>query len=97
VASSRTAETTTGSARRIAIIVGAQALGWLMLALGLIAPLTPSDGPPSWIVVAIWLGLPVLLVAFAASRAISRGGKLLIVFEALAMIWLTWELTLSIR
>jgi hypothetical protein len=97
VTSSRTAETDTGNTRRIAIMVGAQALGWLMLALGLIAPLTPSDGPPSWTVVAMWLGLPVLLIAFAASRAISRWGRLLIACEALTMIWLTWELALSVH
>ncbi len=97
MASSRIAESDTGSARRIGIMVAAQVLGWLMLALGLIAPLTPSDGPPSWTAVAIWLGIPVLLVAFAASRATSAIGKLLIACQGLAMIWFTWELTLSIR
>jgi 1,4-dihydroxy-2-naphthoate octaprenyltransferase len=93
----RTAEPDTGNARRFGIMVGAQGFSWLMLAFGLIAPLTPSDGPPSWIAVAIWLGVPVLLIAFAASRAKAHGSRLLIACEALAMILLTWKLTLSVR
>jgi hypothetical protein len=97
VTNSAIVESHSRSWRRIAIMLGAQALAWVMLAVGLIAPLTPSDGPPSWTTVAIWLGVPVLLVGFAGTRARSVAGRAVIACEALAMIWLTWELALSLH
>jgi hypothetical protein len=80
----------------VGLVVGAQALGWLVLALGLIAPLTPSEGPPPWTDVAIWLGSPVLLVGWAAWRARSWVTRTVIVLEIGVMIYLTWRLALGV-
>jgi hypothetical protein len=74
-------------------ILAAQAIGWVILTVGFIAPLTPSEGRPGWTEVAVWLGTPLLLLGWAAWQARSLAVRALILIEMITMIWLTWRLT----
>ena len=46
--------------------------GWLLFGVGLLSPLTPSQGNPRWYEVVIFLGVPVLtllaIIIFGAPR-----------------------------
>ena len=83
------------SAGYIAAVVGTQLLAWAILGLGLIAPLTPSEGPPAWSTVAIWLGIPLLLLAWTATRVRSVVARIVCGLEIGLMIYATWRLALA--
>jgi hypothetical protein len=61
----------------IAAISGVRSVGlalasvtaWLVFAVGLIAPLTPSEGMPHPTEILIFVGLPVSLLVFVGNKA----------------------------
>jgi hypothetical protein len=79
----------------VTAVIGTQVLAWVILGLGLVAPLTPSEGPPSWSTVATWLGVPLVLLAWTATRARSVIGRIMIGLEMGLMIYATWRLALG--
>jgi len=57
------------SGLRSAGLVLASFAAWLVFAVGLIAPLTPSEGMPHLTEILMFVGLPVSLLALVGNRA----------------------------
>jgi hypothetical protein len=67
-------------------IVGSSVLASLLLfALGLLSPLTPSQGCPSTPALVAFVGLPVLLPIAALPLAPRKGPRMLLVATAVAL------------
>lgn len=65
--------------RVLALVFGA-VLAWSLFAVGLLSPLTPSEGYPRLIDIVVFVGVPVLLlglVAYRMRRPLARGFVLL--------------------
>jgi hypothetical protein len=58
-------------------------VAWVVFVIGLVAPLTPSHGPPSLRDYAIYAGFPVLLLVWCVMDCRSRGGQALFGAQAL--------------
>ena len=78
--------------------VGIYVLAWLIFAFGLIAPLTPSEGHPSTLALAIFVGTPVALLGVTAGNSRERWLKtsgvvqiVLLVIVASWVVALTWR------
>lgn len=56
-----------------------------IFAIGLVAPLTPSEGLPSMPTLAVFVGIPLALLAAAAYRARSTPGRVMCVALAAAI------------
>lgn len=75
------------------IFLGFQAL---ILGLGLIAPLTPSEGRPSAVMVLFWVGSPLLILWLSVRRYPSPWLRVFVAAQAMLMLGLTWVLVLSL-
>jgi hypothetical protein len=74
---------------RIGALILIDLVAWVIFTVGLIAPLTPSDGPPGFGALAMFAGLPTLLLLAASSGAKSRLSRILLVAQGLAIPALT--------
>lgn len=74
---------------RVAAFLLIDFLAWGIFTVGLIAPLTPSDGPPGFGALATFVGLPTFLLLASSSRAKSRLGKILLAAQGVAIPALT--------
>jgi hypothetical protein len=74
---------------RRAGLVFAAALAWFTFMLGLIDPLTPSEGPPPARALAVFLGIPVLLFIVGALLARTTLARVAFVLQAAAIAALT--------
>ena len=70
-------------------LVFAAALAWFTFTLGLIGPLTPSEGPPPPRALAVFVGIPELLFIVGGLVARTTPGKVAFVLQAAAMAALT--------
>jgi hypothetical protein len=72
-------------------------LGWLLVGfvgiviygIGLLSPLTPSEGVPSVTMILVWVGIPLGLVSAGALLARSKVVKGMMILEVLAVITLS--------
>jgi hypothetical protein len=74
---------------RRAGLVFAAALSWFIFMLGLIGPLTPSEGPPPPRALAVFIGIPVLLFIVGGLVARTTLARVAFVLQAAAMAALT--------
>jgi hypothetical protein len=74
---------------RRAGLVFAAALAWFIFTLGLIGPLTPSEGPPPPRALAVFIGIPVLLFIVGGLVARTTLARVAFVLQAAAMAALT--------
>jgi hypothetical protein len=74
---------------RRAGLVFAAALAWFTFMLGLIGPLTPSEGPPPPRALAVFLGIPVLLFIVGGLLARTTLARVAFVLQAAAIAALT--------
>jgi hypothetical protein len=70
-------------------LVFAAALAWFTFMLGLIGPLTPSEGPPPPRALAVFLGIPVLLFIVGGLLARTTLARVAFVLQAAAIAALT--------
>jgi hypothetical protein len=73
-------------------------LAWTIFAFGLIAPLTPSEGHPSTLSLAVFVGLPIALLGATTGNSRDRWLKIsgvvqmvLLVIVASYVVALTWR------
>jgi hypothetical protein len=74
--------------RRAGLVFGA-ALAWFIFTLGLIGPLTPSEGPPPPRALAVFIGIPVLLFIVGGLVARTTLARVAFVLQAAAIAALT--------
>jgi hypothetical protein len=74
---------------RRAGLVFAAALAWFTFTLGLIGPLTPSEGPPPPRALAVFIGIPVLLFIVGGLVARTTLARVAFVLQAAAIAALT--------
>ena len=74
---------------RRAGLVFAAALAWFTFTLGLIGPLTPSEGAPPSRALAAFIGIPALLFIVGGMVARTTLGRVAFVLQAAAMAALT--------
>jgi hypothetical protein len=74
---------------RRAGLVFAAALAWFIFTLGLIGPLTPSEGPPPPRALAVFIGIPVLLFIVGGLVARTTLTRVAFVLQAAAIAALT--------
>jgi hypothetical protein len=74
--------------RRVGLVFAA-ALAWFTFILGLIGPLTPSEGPPPPRAMAIFIGIPVLLFIVGGLVARTTLARVAFVLQAAAIAALT--------
>jgi hypothetical protein len=67
----------------------AAALAWFTFMLGLIGPLTPSEGPPPPRALAVFIGIPVLLFIVGGLVARTTLARVAFVLQAAAIAALT--------
>jgi hypothetical protein len=67
----------------------AAALAWFIFTLGLIGPLTPSEGPPPPRALAVFIGIPVLLFIVGGLVARTTVARVAFVLQAAAIAALT--------
>lgn len=83
--------------RVLALILGG-VLAWSLFAVGLLSPLTPSEGYPRFIDFVVFVGVPVLLlglVAYRLRRPLARG---LVLLQLLCVVGLSaWLFTFVLR
>jgi hypothetical protein len=70
-------------------LVFAAALAWFTFTLGLIGPLTPSEGPPLPRALAVFVGVPELLFIVGGLVARTTFGRVAFVLQAAAIAALT--------
>jgi hypothetical protein len=70
-------------------LVFAAALAWFIFMLGLIGPLTPSEGPPPARALAVFIGIPELLFIVGGLVARTTPGRVAFVLQAAAIAALT--------
>jgi len=74
---------------RRAGLVFAAALAWFTFILGLIGPLTPSEGSPTPRALAIFIGIPELLFIVGGLVARTTSARVAFVLQAAAIAALT--------
>ena len=74
---------------RRAGLVFAAALAWFIFTLGLIGPLTPSEGPPPPRALAVFIGIPVLVFIVGGLVARTTLTRVAFVLQAAAIAALT--------
>jgi hypothetical protein len=74
---------------RNAGLVFAAALAWFIFAIGLIGPLTPSEGSPPPRALAVFIGIPVLLFVVGGLVARTTLARVAFVLQAAAVAALT--------
>ena len=74
---------------RSAGLVFAAALAWFTFMLGLIGPLTPSEGSPPPRALAAFIGIPVLLFIVGGLVARTTPARVAFVLQAAAIVALT--------
>jgi hypothetical protein len=74
---------------RSAGLVFAAALAWFVFVLGLIGPLTPSEGSPPPRALAVFIGIPVLLFIVGGLVARTTLARVAFVLQAAALAALT--------
>ena len=74
---------------RSAGLVFAAALAWFIFVLGLIGPLTPSEGSPPPRALAVFIGIPVLLFIVGGLVARTTLARVAFVLQAAALAALT--------
>lgn len=74
---------------RRAGLVFVAALAWFIFTLGLIGPLTPSEGSPSPRALAVFIGIPELLLIVGALVARTTLARVAFVLQAAAIAALT--------
>jgi hypothetical protein len=74
---------------RRAGLVFAAALAWFTFTLGLLGPLTPSEGPPPARALAVFIGIPVLLSVVGGLIARTTLTRVAFVLQAAAIAALT--------
>jgi hypothetical protein len=74
---------------RRAGLVFAAALAWFIFTLGLLGPLTPSEGPPPPRALAVFIGIPVLLFIVGGLLARTALARVAFVLQAAAIAALT--------
>ena len=74
---------------RRAGLVFAAALAWFIFMLGLMGPLTPTDGSPPPRALAIFIGIPVLLFIVGGLVARTTLARVAFVLQAAAIAALT--------
>jgi hypothetical protein len=73
-----------------------QAAAWVIIGLGFIGPLTPSEGRASALTILIWVGSPILMLWLFARRRRSPWLRMFVAVQAALMLWFTWIFTLSV-
>ena len=87
--------TTTLRLASLLLVVGG---AWLIFAVGLIAPLTPSEGMPHPIEIAVFVGLPILLLAMVATKVRTRAGRTAAILQlGTILVIAVWVLTTQAR
>jgi hypothetical protein len=84
---------------RDGFLVGGTSVGaWLLFGVGLLSPLTPSEGNPGWIEILIFVGGPVFLLVGVALRTrrwwawfFALVQSALIVFFAVRLLRSIWQ------
>ena len=70
----------------VSLAPGLFVLAWLIFAFGLIAPVTPSEGHPSTLALAVFVGIPVALLGATAGNSRERGLKISGVAQILLLV-----------
>jgi hypothetical protein len=82
-------ETGSNPKLRNAGLVFAAALAWFIFLLGVIGPLTPSEGSPPPRALAVFIGIPVLLFIVGGLVARTTLARVAFVLQAAALAALT--------
>jgi hypothetical protein len=88
-------QTTEGTVRRtsssdlgrLALLGALQCCAWLIFAVGLISPLTPSEGDPRPGDIAGFVGVPVLLLVTSVRKCRTWPARLFVMAELATVVW----------
>jgi hypothetical protein len=88
----------TTSVLRNAGLLLAACSAWLIFSVGLIAPLTPSEGMPHPIEILAFVGLPIALLSLVVAYARTRAAKIAALLQVAAILMITaWVLATQAR
>lgn len=77
-------------------IASLNAVAWFLYGVGLISPLTPSEGMPGVVDVVIFVVGPVAVLIFLARRFRSMPAKITMIVQAVAIVTFTgWLLAIQ--
>jgi hypothetical protein len=83
---------------RVLVLILGAAIAWLLFALGLLSPLTPSEGYPRLIDIVMFVGVPVLLLGFVAYRLRRSLALGFVLLQLLSVVGIsTWLLVFVLR
>jgi hypothetical protein len=77
---------------RSAALLVADVLALAIYAFGLIAPLTPSEGCPSRVEQAVFVGLPIAVLCGVCYVTRSRAARVIVTLQAVAILAFTTDL-----
>ena len=83
-------------ARRIVIFLLGSVLGWAILAIGFLSPLTPSEGYPGGLELFLFLGIPMLLIGVVSWYGRHRVIGALGVVQLLLILWIAKWLLIDV-
>lgn len=72
--------------RRSVVVVFAHVAAWAVYAVGLVAPLTPSEGSPSIWEILVFLGIPVAILFWCTQVVVSRIAALFAGLQLVAVL-----------
>jgi hypothetical protein len=78
------------SSPNIATAALASIAGWLLFAVGVVSPLTPSEGYPGPLTLAIFLGAPALLFGWLGMKATTRFVRVAGLVQLFVLGWFAW-------
>jgi hypothetical protein len=64
--------------------------GWLLFGVGVVAPLTPSEGRPGVLALLIFVGAPTLLFAWLGIKGTSRFVRFAGWAQLCVLAWFVW-------
>lgn len=83
------------SSRSILEYLAFSVLSWVIFGIGLLSPLTPSEGYPSWVTLFFFIGMPALLIVasmiWARRWILKFAGIVQLIFLGLLVRWLLIE------
>jgi hypothetical protein len=68
------------------LLVVTSLLAWVLLTVGFIAPLTPSEGHPAALAISFFYLLPVAALAVAARLSLNRAVRAVLFVEAVLLL-----------
>jgi hypothetical protein len=82
--------------KNILIILGC-IFSWFIYGVGLISPLTPSEGMPSVLELAAFFGLPILILIYCWIQSATLWAKTMMIIQGTVIIGFTgWLISIQI-